>query len=478
VYVVFSPNQNCPFTVILTLSKRSPLFGAQDTAGTIQGMDLGRSENGSSKKPFTIAIIGGGLGGLALTIGLLEQGITPQIYEAASCFSEIGAGVIFGPNAVRAVSLISPSALKAFKKCVTNNQSPDKLDTWLTFRYGTDSKNTDKKCGDLIWELKGEDKVLEQARELGMGVMSSVHRAKFLDELIELVPEGTATFKKALIELEDLGEEGVKMYFADGTTAKADAVIGCDGIKSKVRASLMKSSGRPTVEPAYTGEYAYRSLIDAAVAKEILGEETAMNGGLWQGYNGYVVHYPVENGRLVNAVAVRRDQNEKWNYGEQVAPGSRQEMYNDFKEWDPLLQRLLREFKSSDKWSLWDIIHDEQYFKGQVCLLGDSAHASTPHLGAGAGFAMEDAHILSTLIGSARESGDLEEIFKAYDTVRRSRTQNLVIKSRQAGKAYEFVGQGIDDEFEALRRDAQFKYRWIWEIDLEKQLKQAKLMLQ
>jgi salicylate hydroxylase len=430
-------------------------------------------KNQSSKKPFTIAIVGGGLGGLALTIGLLSQGITPQIYEAASAFSEIGAGVIFGPNAVQAVSLISPSALEAFKKCVTHNQSSEKFNTWMTFRYGTDSKDGDKKCGDLIWQLTGEEKVLERASELGMGVMSSVHRAKFLDELIKLVPAGTATFKKHLTELEDLGDGGVKMYFADGTTATADAVVGCDGIKSKVRSSLMRMGGKVPLESKYTGEYAYRSLIDADVAKEILGEEVAMNSGLWQGYNGYIVQYPVEHGKLVNVVAVQRDRNEKWKHEEQVAPGSRDEMYEDFKEWDPRIQRLLKSFKTSDKWSLWDLIHNEPYAQGRICLLGDSAHASTPHLGAGAGFAMEDAYVLSNLIGMATEAADLDGIFKAYDATRRSRTQNLVTKSRESGEAYEFVGNNIGDNAEALRRDAQTKYRWVWEIDLKKHLDDA-----
>jgi salicylate hydroxylase len=431
----------------------------------------------SPKKPLKIAIVGGGLGGLGLTLGLLKQGITPHIYEAAPAFSEIGAGVIFGPNAVRAVNLISPWAFEAFKKCATNNRSPDKFNTWMTHRYGTDTRNGQKKCGDLLWELKGEGNVLERAKGLGMGVMNSVHRAKFLDELINLIPEGLASFKKVLTEVEDLGDEGVKMSFADGTTATADAVIGCDGIKSKVRASLMTMLKRPPVESKYVGEYAYRSLIDYETARDILGEDLAMNASLWQGYDGYIVHYPVEQARMLNVVAVRRDKSGKWEHEELVAPGSREEMYEDFKQWDPRLQRLLREFKTSTQWSLWDLIHDSPYFKGRVCLLGDSAHASVPHLGAGAGFAMEDSYILSNLIAMAKKADDLEGIFRVYDATRRARTQNLIIKSRKAGEAYELAGEDIGDDFMALRTDAQTKYKWVWEVDLEGQLETAKTML-
>ncbi|KAF2432059.1 mannitol 1-phosphate dehydrogenase [Tothia fuscella] len=429
------------------------------------------------KKPLNIAIVGGGLAGIALTIGLLRHGITPHVYEAASNFGEIGAGIAFGPNSVRAINLLSPEALAALRKLSTSNQDPAEANTYLTMRYGTDSRNGDgKKCGDLILRLK-PSKVVQDVSEIpGMNAMSTVHRARLLDSWAKLVPEGITSFGKRLTEVEILREGGVRLYFADGTTADADAVIGCDGIRSQVRNSIFKTMGK-NLGPKYVGEYAYRSLISSDVAKEILGSELAMNGNLWWGYGGYIINYPVEQGRLVNVVAVVGGEKMEWDHSEVIRTVDREKMYNDFKEWDPRLQRLLREFKTADQWSLWDLIHDEPYNHGRVCLMGDAAHASTPHLGAGAGFAMEDAFVLSGLLATATSSTDLDKVFEAFTTLRRERTQKLVVRSREASKDYAFCGKGIEDDADKLVESAKERFLWIWEIDLEEHLEEGKKRL-
>ena len=101
--------------------------------GSINGM--------TPTKPFNIAIVGGGLGGVALAIGLIKRGVPTHIYEAAARFGEIGAGVIFGPNLVRALNLIEPAMIQGLKKCATFNESADGIHTWLSWRYGMDSRD-------------------------------------------------------------------------------------------------------------------------------------------------------------------------------------------------------------------------------------------------------------------------------------------------------------------------------------------------
>lgn len=132
--------------------------------------------------------------------------------------------------------------------------------------------------GDVDWEVFPDPEVQSRLELCGTKGMSSAHRARFLDAMVKLIPDGTASFSKALDRLEQ-NDEGVRMYFADGTEARTDAVIGCDGIKSKARTSIMKAAG-VTVEPQYVFEYAYRSLIDMSVAQEILGSELAGNTNL------------------------------------------------------------------------------------------------------------------------------------------------------------------------------------------------------
>lgn len=112
-----------------------------------------------------------------------------------------------------------------------------------------------------------------------------------------------------------------------------------------------------------------------------------------------------------------------------------------------------------------------------MCLLGDSAHASTPHQGAGAGMALEDAFILSNLLGQIGSATDIESAFIAYDTVRRLRSQKLVITSRNAGELYEFEGEGIGDDIVKMKENLDVRYKWIWEVNLDQELENAKLLL-
>jgi salicylate hydroxylase len=88
---------------------------------------------------FSIAICGGGVGGLSLAIGLLRHPhLSVHIYESAPAFAEIGAGVSFGPNAVRAMNLIDPRVLRGYDRRRTENESPAKKDVWFDFRWGMD----------------------------------------------------------------------------------------------------------------------------------------------------------------------------------------------------------------------------------------------------------------------------------------------------------------------------------------------------
>ena len=82
-----------------------------------------------------IAIIGGGLGGLTLSICLSHHGVRHKIYEAAKSFGEIGKGIFMAPSSKTALMLIDPRLKEAFARCATYNESPETRDTWMVFRY-------------------------------------------------------------------------------------------------------------------------------------------------------------------------------------------------------------------------------------------------------------------------------------------------------------------------------------------------------
>lgn len=232
-------------------------------------------------KHFNIAVVGGGIAGLTLTLALLKNRVPVTLYEAASKFGEIGAGVSFGPNASRAMNLISPHIYKGFENRSTHNQSQDNLGYWFTMQYGEDLGQ-----GDLITELPCE------------GGHAAVHRAHFLDELIQLLPEGVVIFGKRAIGYDQSGES-VTVKFQDGTKAEHDAVIGCDGIKSKIRVCLLGEQD-PASKAVYSGKYAYRGLIPMDKAKGLLGEEKAQNSQMYFGRHGHVLTFSIEKGKTMN----------------------------------------------------------------------------------------------------------------------------------------------------------------------------------
>lgn len=214
-------------------------------------------------QPFSLAVVGGGIGGLCLAVALVHHNIPVHVYEAAPAFSEIGAGVGLGPNALRAMALLDPAVLEGYKRCETTNVSSSEQGRFFNFRYGMEKPSADGMvAGQLICDV-------------GSGtVTSSVHRARFLNELVELLPEGTASFKKRLVGIEDEGD-GVLLKFVDGTEARHDAVVGCDGIKSQVRRLLLGEKDRAS-EAVFSGHYCYRGLAPAGKAIELLGEELAL----------------------------------------------------------------------------------------------------------------------------------------------------------------------------------------------------------
>lgn len=221
-------------------------------------------------KSFEIAIVGGGIAGLSLAIALRNRNIPVQIYEQAPKFGEIGAGVSFTPNAIAAMDICGPGVQAAFNRVSTTNGWESKKKVWFDYLDGTQSKPPQN--GKAVHQGP-EFTIMSDIGQNG------VHRAHFLDELVKLIPQDIANFGKRLRSIDDSkSANGGKlvMNFEDGTSAEADAIVGCDGIKSRVRGAMF-GHGSPIARPVYTHKYAYRALVPIDKAIEVLGEENAKN---------------------------------------------------------------------------------------------------------------------------------------------------------------------------------------------------------
>ncbi|KAF2155146.1 FAD/NAD(P)-binding domain-containing protein [Myriangium duriaei CBS 260.36] len=405
----------------------------------------------------TIAIVGGGIGGLTLAIGCLTQSVPIHVYEAAPSFGEIGAGVSFGPNALRAMQLISPSIWNAFQACLTNNASHESSKYWFRFRNGND---TSSKVGSSIIDL-----------ECATG-QTSVHRARFLDELVKEVPEEAASFGKRLDNVDDRGEH-VVLHFKDGTSARHAAVICCDGIKSRGRHILL-GKDHPAASAVFSGKYAYRGLIPMDQAAELMGDDIARNSHMFLGKGGHVLTFPIEKGDTMNVVAFGSA--DRWDDPEWVKPMKKDDMRRDFAGFVEVVHEIVSLMQKPDLWALFEMPPAPTYFKNRICLLGDAAHASTPHQGAGAGMAIEDALVMSNLLAGLSTT-EAPRAFKAFDTARRPRTQKLVTTSHDTGLLYEFQLPGAMDDTNLVADNLSKRLKWIWDFDLKSHVEEAKALL-
>lgn len=189
-----------------------------------------------------VSVIGAGIGGACLTVGLLKSGVDVTVFESASKFSEIGAGISFGLNAVNALRELGLGS--AFDSLATT------VPTGEYFQWRTPH-------GSLLGETF--------ARPDGN---ATVHRARFLDEVVKHIPDSNVQFGKRFKEAKKEGSRKWRIYFTDGSFADTDVVIGADGIHSVVRRFML---GLRHTKPVANGE----GLEDKSAPEAIETAETA-----------------------------------------------------------------------------------------------------------------------------------------------------------------------------------------------------------
>ncbi|POR34381.1 hypothetical protein TPAR_05448 [Tolypocladium paradoxum] len=416
----------------------------------------------SSTKNFSVAIVGGGIAGLTLAIALHHRGIPVMVYERAARFGEIGAGVSFTPNAVRAMQCCHPGIHDAFERACTRNGWPSKQDVWFDFVDGTDS-------------------VTRFSIRSSLG-QNGVHRAHFLDHLVKLLPSDKAVFGKCLEEISDNSEGKVVMKFRDGTVAYADVVVGCDGIKSRVRQHVV-GPGHPSAFPSYTHKYAYRAMVPMEKAIQAIGEEKARNACMHMGHGGHVLTFPVDHGKRLNIVAFHTSSADWDDYERTTKIASREDAFRDFSSFGSDIGSLLKLVDPQlSVWAIFDLGDNPvpTFYKGRVCISGDAAHATSPHHGAGAGFCIEDSFVLAELLADpcVRGPQDLQPALAAFDQNRRQRSQWLVQSSRWIGDCYEWQAKGIEGDLDKIEAEINERNGIIANFDIQQASSEARRELQ
>jgi salicylate hydroxylase len=366
-----------------------------------------------------IAIIGGGIGGLAAAAFLRRAGLPATVYEQASQLGEVGAGVVVAPNAARLLRALG--VLGVFEERAV------RLETGWEFRRWQDgsvlsSEDLATKCEELYGERT-----------------YTAHRADLLDVIARAVPDGDVRLGKRCVAVGLSGPRRT-LRFADGETAEADVVIGADGIHSLVRAALTAPAS-----PAYSGLCAFRALVRAEDAPAFARRPAQ---ALWVGPGHHLVHYPVSAGKFVNLVAFAPAGDyttESWTATATVA-----ELLAEFAGWDERLISLIRAAGTPGRWALLDRAPLTWWTRGTATLLGDAAHPMFPFFGQGAAQAIEDGATLARCL--AGNPADPAAALRRYEELRIPRTTRL----QEVSHARAHVNH-LPDGPEQRARDASFQ---------------------
>ena len=350
-----------------------------------------------------ILLVGAGLGGLTTAIALQRAGVRVSIYEQAPALAEVGAGLALASNgslilqhlglgAVLADLAVVPErgAVKHFRTGRTLVDIP--RDTFQVERFGAP--------------------------------YCQIHRNDLHQALVAAVQSHDRNCLHLGCALEDFGqdENGVTALFSNGQTARADVLVGCDGIRSTVRARLFG-----TEDPRFTGYVAWRGL----VPMERLAASTVVpDSAVWIGPGHFLRRYKIRRGELLNYIAIARTNS--WVEESWLVRSTVEALLAEFRDFEPIARAILMATPQNQcfKWGLFEREPLPTWTHGRVTLLGDAAHPITPFLGQGAAMALEDALVFARAI---RAASSVPEALARYEQARVARANGVLLASRDTG---------------------------------------------
>jgi 6-hydroxynicotinate 3-monooxygenase len=316
--------------------------------------------------------------------GLLQRaGFDVKVYEQAPAFSRIGAGIILSANAMKVVRRLGVEPLVL--------EHGIKAECFISRAWDT---------GATLYEIAFD---AESEARFG-GPYVNIHRGDLHAVLEKGVAPGSIAFDHRLLALEEAGD-AMRLVFANGTSVRADIVIGADGINSKVREHLLG-----TEPPRFVGAVALRSIFPTGALKGVRIPDCTK----WWGRDRHILVYFLTHRRdevYVIGVVPRAG----WDSETPFLPGSRDELIASFADFHPDLQRVLQATSDVTVWPILDRARNDRWSGGRIVLLGDACHPVRPYMAAGGAMAIEDGAILARCLA---QLDNAPEAFRWYEATR------------------------------------------------------------
>ncbi|EKT83233.1 aromatic ring monooxygenase [Rhodococcus opacus M213] len=374
----------------------------------------------------TVAVCGGGIGGLATAIALRKFGLDVTVYEQTRQFARVGADINLTPNAVRALDGLGIGP--AIRESAARPQFR------ISRTWDTGAETSRLPMGDSAEQQYGAPQL-------------TMHRGDLMTALENRLPSGVVEMGRRVSGVAD-----GRIEFADGSTVSADVIVGADGIHSAVRTALL---GRE--QPTFTGVVAFR----AVVPTERIGDLPNLDCFTkWWGPNPstQIVTFPLNQGKDIFVFATCGQ--EEWTEESWTTPGSVTELRELYRDFHPEARALLDACDDVLKSALYVRDPLASWTDGRAVLLGDAAHPMMPFMAQGAGMAIEDAVVLSRCLSLF---DDPAVALQTYQETRLQRTSRIQRGSRSnewlkvAGNGdwvYEYDAWHVPLELAAARTDA------------------------
>jgi 2-polyprenyl-6-methoxyphenol hydroxylase-like FAD-dependent oxidoreductase len=355
-------------------------------------------------RPRKALIIGAGIAGPVVALFLKRAGIDAAVFEAWPYSTGIGGGLQIAPNGMHVLAelgvaseMISRgSVAESFQFYSRNGAKIAAINRNMQARFGQPAVN--------------------------------MQRATLNEVLVDRAWSGGVelNFERRLARIEDRADKPIVAYFTDGSSVEGDFLIGADGVHSLVRQHVVPNGPKPFDTGLVNfGGFLRRAVLEAAGIGPRIEATFGRSGFFGYGYcspdpDQGAMWWSTQPSNGIDAATFRA-----------MDQRTLKQQLRDFHAgWHDPIPQILDAAENILVTDTLDVATLPTWSRGRTVLIGDAAHATSPHAGQGASLALEDALRLTRLI---QDGDELQTTFARFEAERRSRAERIVATARRNG---------------------------------------------